>query len=204
MIEIKGKHTGIKLIGIGFFVLLMMASQSGMASGRSDVSLSAAPDDLMQEYLLRQHQMRRNKHILLGWGAVNVASGIALYTSDYRDFGVMNASWGAINAGIALLAMRDSGANGTMPTYAEMLRQELQFNRIVALNTGLDVGYIIAGLWMMTEGRDSMIRQYGTSVVVQGAFLFAYDLWLTVESTRYLNRLTIAPGLNGVSVRVTW
>jgi len=99
---------------------------------------------------------------------------------------------------------RVSAPDDLMPTYAEMLRQEQQFNRIVALNTGLDVGYIIAGLWMMTEGRDSMVRQYGTSVVVQGAFLFAYDLWLTVESTRYLNRITIAPGLNGVSVRVTW
>ena len=178
------------------------APRGGLSFGMG--SEDAVRDHLLQGYLDRQLQMRRNKHILLGWGAANVASGLALYATDYRDFGVMNASWGAINAGIALLAMRGATDPDTAPSYADMLREEQQFNRIVALNTGLDVGYMIAGLWMMTDGRDSMVRQYGTSIVVQGAFLFAYDLWLTVESTRYLNRLTIAPTLNGVSVRLSW
>jgi len=44
MIEIRSKLSGLKPIGIGFFVLLMMASQPGMASGRSDVSLCSVCD----------------------------------------------------------------------------------------------------------------------------------------------------------------
>jgi len=195
---------GVKSEGLSLApgVSVERAPRGGLSFGMG--SEDAVRDHLLQGYLDRQLQMRRNKHILLGWGAANVASGLALYATDYRDFGVMNASWGAINAGIALLAMRGATDSDTTPSYAEMLREEQQFNRIVALNTGLDVGYMIAGLWMMTDGRDSMVRQYGTSIVVQGAFLFAYDLWLTVESTRYLNRLTIAPTLNGVSVRLSW
>ena len=139
---------------------------------------------LLQGYLDRQLQMRRNKHILLGWGAANVASGLALYATDYRDFGVMNASWGAINAGIALLAMRGATDSDTTPSYAEMLREEQQFNRIVALNTGLDVGYMIAGLWMMTDGAGLHgADNTGRPSWCRAPFCLPYDLWLTVEST---------------------
>jgi hypothetical protein len=165
-------------------------------------SFSSALGDFQLDIQARQQQMKRNKHILLGWGVANAASGIALYPTEYRDFGLMNASWGLINSGIALLAMRDGSTSGSSLSFAEMLRQEQQFNRIVALNAGLDVGYMIAGLWMMTEGNSSMVRQYGTSVLIQGAFLFVYDLWLMVESTRYLNRLTVVPAPGGLVLRV--
>ena len=158
---------------------------------------------LWQKYEHRQQQMQRNKYILLGWGIANMVSGAAMLGTEYRDFGVMNASWGAINTGIALFALR--GASQNYPdeyTHWDILREEQQFNRIVALNTGLDVGYMIAGYAMMREGRDSMIRQYGTSVLVQGAFLFVYDLFLMVESTRYLNRITVEPSSMGVALRI--
>lgn len=204
MIQKRHRLTELKCTAIWFHVLLTMVAQTDLAATGMGEGVWSSTDPHVRDYLDRQKQMKRNKHILLGWGAVNMASGLALYATDHRDFGVMNASWGAINAGIALLAMRDASQTGSVPSHAEMLREEQQFNRIVALNTGLDVGYMIAGLWMMTEGRDSMVRQYGTSILVQGAFLFAYDLWLTVESTRYLNRLTLSPTLNGVSVTVRW
>ncbi|MCC5927368.1 MAG: hypothetical protein JJU41_12495 [Bacteroidetes bacterium] len=160
-------------------------------------------DGLLQQYVERQQQMKRNKYVLLGWGAANMLSGALLIGSDYQDFGVMNASWGAINTGIAIFALRDSRSRAdSAPSHWQMLRDEQQFNRIVALNTGLDVGYMIAGLAMMQEGNSSMIRQYGTSVLVQGAFLFAYDLFLMVESTRYLNRITVEPSPMGIGIRI--
>lgn len=158
---------------------------------------------LLSMHEQRQQQMQRNKYILLGWGTANMVSGVALLGSEYRDFGVMNASWGAINTGIALLALRSARqAGNAAPSHGEMLRDEQQFNRIVALNTGLDVAYMVAGLAMMREGQSSMIRQYGTSVLVQGAFLFVYDLFLMVESTRYLNRITVAPNDIGLAWRI--
>jgi len=158
---------------------------------------------LWQQYEQRQQQMERNKYILLGWGVANMISGAAMLGTENRDFGVMNASWGAINTGIALFALRSASQKYPNEySHWDILRDEQQFNRIVALNTGLDVGYMIAGYAMMREGRDTMIRQYGTSVLVQGAFLFVYDLFLMVESTRYLNRISVEPFSMGMTLRL--
>ncbi|NJM05009.1 hypothetical protein HC891_00430 [Candidatus Gracilibacteria bacterium] len=45
------------------------------------------------------------------------------------------------------------------------------------VNAGLDVGYILGGLALLRSeqpGRQGM----GLSIVMQGAFLLAYDAWL--------------------------
>ncbi len=157
---------------------------------------SFSQDNYWDLYEQRVIQNDRNKNILLGWGAANVVSGIALYNSDYRDFGLMNASWGAINMGIAIMAKRNAQRfNPDTHSISDIISEELRFNRIVALNTGLDVGYMGAGWAMMHFGEDSITRQFGTSVLIQGAFLFAYDLFLLIESSRYLNELIIFPDM---------
>lgn len=154
------------------------------------------PDTYWNLYEQRELQNERNKKILLGWGVANMVSGIALYGTDYRDIGVMNASWGLINASIAILAMRNAESfNRDDHSLSDLLQAEQKFNRIVALNTGLDVAYVTAGLAMTKYGNGSMIRQYGTSVMIQGTFLFLYDLFLLRESSKYLNQISLYPDI---------
>lgn len=159
--------------------------------------------DVWDLYEQRYEQMNRNKRILLGWGLANVATGAALFGSDLRDFGVMNASWGLINTGIAWYAMRTTPRfSPSRHGHVDLLKHEQRFNRIVALNTGLDAGYMVAGMFMMYSGSNAQIRQYGTSVLIQGAFLFAYDLFLMIESGRYLDRITVLTAPTGAMVRL--
>lgn len=147
----------------------------------------------------RERFERRAMTTLLVWGAANTAAGTALLFTDWNDAGLMTLSWGAINAGIAFLAISgQERLNPESPGLVEFLRREQGFQRIVAVNAGLNVSYITAGLLMGQYGNRSRTRQFGTAVAVQGAFLLAFDSYLLYRSTRYLDRLM--PLLNTVSV----
>jgi hypothetical protein len=57
-------------------------------------------------------------------------------------------------------------------------RSARRLSRLLWLNTLLDVGYIAGGAWLVrTKGRtDPAWRGHGWGVIVQGAFLFVFDL----------------------------
>ncbi|GEM_PF-3531754 len=142
----------------------------------------------------RLSQERRAMLILLGWGAANVLAGGALATGEqYRDFGLMTAGWGAVNAGIAGLALLGGDAYTASTSYESVLRDEQLFNRILAINTGLNAGYMGVGFTMNYLGNTSRIRQFGTAVMAQGAFLMAFDLWLLTSSNGRLRELAASP-----------
>ncbi|MCH8556246.1 MAG: hypothetical protein LAT84_00430 [Balneolia bacterium] len=132
--------------------------------------------------------------ILLGWGALNVLAGSALALGEeYRDFGIMTAGWGAVNAGIATFALFGSDVYTTSTSFETVLRDEQLFNRILAINTGLNAGYMGVGFTMNYLGNSSRTRQFGTAVMAQGAFLMAFDLWLLTSSNSRLRELAVLP-----------
>jgi hypothetical protein len=123
----------------------------------------------------RAHLLR-----ILAWGAASVvaSSAIAALIAVRRvrsplltHFAIQTAAWGAIDlllAGLAWrgLAMRDSAG-------AERL------DRLLWLNTGLDVGYIAVGVTLAvagwTLGRRMGAVGAGIGVVLQGIALLALD-----------------------------
>lgn len=133
--------------------------------------------------------------ILLGWGGVNVLGGsaLALGSSEYRDFGLMTAGWGLVNAAIAGFALAGAETYTLGASFESVMRDELFFNRILAINSGLNAGYIATGFTMNYLGNSSRVRQFGSAVMVQGAFLMAFDAWLLLNSTSRLNRLSAMP-----------
>ncbi len=143
----------------------------------------------------RERFEKRAMKTLLGWGAANTAAGTALLFTDWSDAGLMTLSWGAINAGIALFAIRgQERLDPHHPGLADFLEREYQFQRIVAVNAGLNVSYITAGLLFQHYGTQSRTRQFGTAVAIQGAFLLAFDSYLLYRSARFLDR--VMPALN--------
>jgi len=49
------------------------------------------------------------------------------------------------------------------------------------MNTGLDVGYMLGGLYLIersknAEKKPERLKGFGKSIILQGAFLFAFDL----------------------------
>jgi hypothetical protein len=103
--------------------------------------------------------------------------------------------WSAINLGIAvpgLLALRKEAR--TPRDIADMLAAQRRTEALYLINTGLDLGYMGLGLWMQERGlrtageNGARLRGFGNAVLVQGAFLFAYDLVAYVAHSLHWQR----------------
>lgn len=138
--------------------------------------------------VLNKERIHTNQHgmkALGAWGGVSLVSGvIGMATAkdeEWKAFHEMNAIWGAINGGIAVM-----GYAGSRKELAEklscsklLLRYE-GTKRLYLINAGLDVIYMGTGalLWQYgdhTTNNAAMWRGFGKSLVVQGAFLFVFD-----------------------------
>ena len=122
---------------------------------------------------------------LLMWSIVSVTAGVALlfFGPLWQGVGLEAIAWGAIDAGIALVGgwvtrRRRAGlADALAP---EVLSREARnLRRILLINTGLDVLYVAGGVLLaLTLGADSPFwRGNGWGIVVQGGFLFLFDLF---------------------------
>lgn len=117
---------------------------------------------------------------LAGWSALSMASGavlMAMGTPLWHAFGVQSVAWGAIDGAIAWFGMRDHRrkrrtlGTGNAGWHAEVVK----VRRILLLNVWLDVGYVTVGLLIASFGAEGVRLGHGLGVVVQGAFLLAFD-----------------------------
>lgn len=128
-----------------------------------------------------QRQLSRR---LLAWGQLSILLGfIAILSKGFwRGMGAQFIVWGGINMLIAAVgnnftAKRYKGHND--PLNPQILHQEsTHLSRLLWLNTGLDMLYVLGGYWLAHRhrGRASW-RGHGWGVIVQGAFLFFFDLF---------------------------
>jgi len=143
---------------------------------------------------------QRATWVLGGWADANLGAGAMVRGQAERGseawyFGNMTMGWSAINLGIAvpgLLALRKEARSPLdIPgTFKAQRRTEALY----LINTGLDLGYMGLGLWMQerglrTAGEDGLrLRGFGNAIIVQGAFLFAYDLVAYVAHSLHWSR----------------
>lgn len=156
------------------------------------------------------------------WGLANTAAGLGMLGSAERDehptlygFGVQTVGWGVVNAAIAALGLTLGGEGDDEPTMAEALREEAGWGRLLVLNQGLNVGYMMVGgaLWIASSRgleRGDEVRGHAQAVVLQGAGLFVLDgiAWLahrrrmrSVEG--WAERVQVAVDPRG-GIRVGW
>ena len=138
------------------------------------------------------------------WGMANVALGVSLLAvGDRREhparhgFGVQSAAWGAVNIGIATVAL-STGFGDPTSSLAAAIRAENAYADVLLLNLGLNVGYAGVGAALVAVGHRAGIpsaqtrgalRGHGWALVLQGAGLFALDgiAWLGSRTRlRYL------------------
>jgi hypothetical protein len=118
--------------------------------------------------------------ILLGWAAAGIGVGVALGRGGdplRRGVGEQYVGWGVVNAMIAVIgrrgAMRQQSAAPD-----DLAARKRTLSRLLWLNTGLDVLYVLGGRRLM-RGRgatDTLWRGRGLGIVLQGGFLFFFDL----------------------------
>lgn len=76
----------------------------------------------------------------------------------------MNAIWAFIDGAIGWANLL------TGPVTLDFLRN------VLAINSGLDVAYIGSGLFLSLWFASPLLRGFGWAVILQGAFLLAFDL----------------------------
>ncbi|MAL17364.1 MAG: hypothetical protein CL670_16030 [Balneola sp.] len=139
-----------------------------------------------QFYAQKSFELQKKGMIFLGsWATLNILSGTSGYflsENSSRYFHQMNAGWNLVNIGIAGFAlynisMTDVSALG----YTQSISELQNLDKLLLLNAGLDVGYMATGAWLWERGlrkNSNRLEGYGKSLVLQGAFLFAFDLVL--------------------------
>lgn len=167
------------------FKKLILAAGSVLLGTAATAQLSDPPTTLRQ---FSEQRIRHQKTLGLtlgGYALANIAVGsIAAGQSsgEAKEFHKMNVYWNLFNLGIAgagLLGSRKRTADGE--TLADAVRQHENMKQILLLNTGLDVAYVIGGAYLRQRAdthpdNADQLRGYGSSVMVQGGFLLAFDL----------------------------
>ncbi|MBD3181623.1 alpha/beta fold hydrolase [Candidatus Poribacteria bacterium] len=116
---------------------------------------------------------------LLVWSGLSISAGLILIlTGDsfWRGFGIQAAVWGAIDAAIALVGMfRTRRKRFTHDTRQQMSREARNLKRILLVNFGLDVIYMVVGAILVYFRSEAAWRGHGWGVIIQGGFLFFFD-----------------------------
>lgn len=114
---------------------------------------------------------------LLIWSGVSVVAGgwlLLLGGAWLQGMGVQAVVWGVVDAAVALFALRSLGGQAARDPDMEAAR----LRRILQWNTALDGLYIAAGVLivLMPGSSDAFWAGTGWGVIVQGGFLFCFDL----------------------------
>jgi esterase/lipase len=131
---------------------------------------------------LRDFQLLLSRRLLL-WSALSCAVGaflVLLGDPFWRGFGVQAVVWGLIDAAIAFFGQRSADKRrGAAPQSLEQAEREARkLRRLLWINTGLDVVYVAVGLAVVLRWgqSDPFAAGAGWGIVLQGGFLFAFDL----------------------------
>lgn len=140
----------------------------------------------------RQERITR---ALAGWSVGSIVLGSAVAAIGHqtgsralRAFGAQNATWGAIDLGVATFGeLRRRGRLATVDepyAPATLEAERAQLRRVLLVNAGLDVGYVLGGVAVTAAGvRRSdgpelpAVVGHAAAAAIQGGFLLAFDTW---------------------------
>lgn len=119
---------------------------------------------------------------LMNWNYVNLGIGALLMLVGgrfLRGVGSQFAGWAAINLGIGWFGSRANTERAARPDAKSPLIREMQarsLRRLLWINAGLDVLYMIGGLWYGLRAKAARGRGMGVGVIFQGLFLLIFDV----------------------------
>ena len=123
---------------------------------------------------------------LLIWSISSVLITVPMFFSAspfLRGLAIQFLAWGVVDGAIAIFGARMSAnkqKNLQQDETGEVETKEAHWlSRILWVNTGLDMVYVLGGIWLFqTWGTDSSLwRGHGVGIVIQGGFLFLFDLY---------------------------
>ncbi len=130
----------------------------------------------------RTSQEKKGMLILGSWALGNMVwGGISANNATGREKGFhqMNLYWNSINFLIAGLGYYGASNAPADLGLWESIDEQQHIEKILLVNAALDVGYMASGLYLIERGKNLNRDQwvgFGQSVIMQGAFLMAFDL----------------------------
>lgn len=201
---------------VGGCIAALMPSRSAAQSSPSESEESSevdakseevAPPSTLKQNRRRLDINRKGMGALLGWAAGNMAFGAYGWATAERErakyFHQMNLMWNTVNAaigGIGLAQAINEDPDGL--TTVETIEKTRSMQQILLFNAGLDVAYVATGFWLRERGgnsNDVQLSGYGDSLLIQGGFLFAFDLvlWGLHQQSLADFKATVRPAFNG-------
>ncbi len=124
--------------------------------------------------------------LVLGtWAVANISIGAIGWSQSSGErlyFHQMNLFWNTVNLAIAGFAIFGNlTSNYALWPNEEILSKQLRTQNLFLINAGLDIGYMGVGLLLKNmalrkPNNQQRLAGYGNSVILQGAFLFVFDL----------------------------
>jgi hypothetical protein len=192
------------------FVILFVFFVSGKLSAQSQQELNS----YNKERLTIQ---KKGMAVLNIWSLGNIAVGTAgVFTTEgaTQQFHSMNIIWNGINVALAAPAYFAAKKGKFELTLRQSYKEQQKAEKTFLINAGLDIGYIIGGLYLTEKAKDNTEKWrhdlnlgYGNSFMLQGGFLFLLDVTMyavhnshrTKKLDRFLDNVTI--GYNGVGIQ---
>lgn len=113
---------------------------------------------------------------------VSIGLGVPMLLAGkfWRGVGGQFIGWAMVNLGIAFFGSLSGDRRRQAlrnPNAAEVQAKERRnLSRLLWINTGLDVLYMVGGRWLTRHQKKSM-RGMGWGIIAQGLFLFVFDLF---------------------------
>jgi hypothetical protein len=161
---------------------------------------------------------KNSMYVLGGWSVANFAySGATLSAGvengENKYFHQFNIYWNTVNFALAgsslLFAKKDTDLN-----YSQTLKAYHSTESLFLLNTGIDVGYMAAGFYLRERAKTqtdikstNRFLGYGKSLILQGGFLFVFDLtayFLNKRQSKVLYDIPVSLSLAPNQMRATY
>jgi hypothetical protein len=163
---------------------------------------------------------RAGMGVLGGWAVANIGfSGVQYFRTEgvSKGFHQMNVMWNLVNLGLAVPGFFGSApGSGDGLSLAETVAEHQKIEKILLFNTGLDVGYVMAGFFLRERSqrpninKPDRMRGWGNSLLLQGGFLFAFDLTMVILHNRnasngvmkFLENVQVGAGTIGLNIPI--
>lgn len=163
------------------------------------VSLSVAqPFDLPAWNAERLQTQGVGLGVLGGWAVTNMGVGVigAALAKDERTrwLHLGNALWNTVNLALSVIGLATQWKSDPASFDAKQsLQASSSSSAIFAVNAGLDVAYLATAAFLWQRGdatHDERMVGVGQALLIQGGFLFAFDLVMALLQGALTTRLT--------------
>lgn len=147
--------------------------------------IAGAQDDYNAFYTKSLSTNNTGMYILGSWAVANLVAGgygWSQTTGQTKYFHQMNFFWNTVNLSIAGIALYSNLTTSFADlSTAQMLEKHTKTENLYLINAGLDVlyigtGFLLKHLATQKPKRHDLLKGYGNSVILQGGFLFVFDL----------------------------